>query len=425
MIKISIPYGTTTQEAVLDDGYSVQIIDPVCEAVACPVEGLIEDALEHPIGSRKLEEMVTKDTRVTIIVNDNTRPGPSAEIVDALVKRLNRCHIPDRQLQFVVATGSHRASTPGELKRILGETYYKRIAVRNHDCMDGDHVYMGETESGLPIWIDRAVAEAEFIITTGLIVPHHSAGFSGGRKSIVPGVAGIDTLKIHHSLPIRPFEPSMGFMEENPFHLAALEAAKKTKVRFCINIVQDAHKQNIACVAGDLQKAHECGVAISRQVSTVEVDRLADIVVVSPGGFPRDSDLYQAQKALAVGEVFGKKKGCTFILCARAEEGIGEGLFRQWLTQADTPEEVIERFQKEGFNPGNNKAFMYARALTKGKVVIVSDQLQQSEVNEMMLELAPTLQQALDEACEGNTSKNIVVLPKAVNIIPKIKNGEK
>lgn len=422
MAKIRVPYGDAWQEAELAGDIPLQVIDPPCKPVEKPVEELIEKALDNPIGTSRLEEMVTGSDHVTIIVNDHTRPGPNAQLVAALVKRLNGAGVPDEQICFVIATGSHRASTEEELDKILGTEYHRRIQTYNHDCRDGEHVMIGETKSGLPVWVDKRVAEASFIITTGLIAPHAAAGFSGGRKSIVPGVAGIETLHIHHSLPIRPFEPAMGFFEENPFHQAALEAAKKTNVRFILNVVQDPHKQNIACVAGALEAAHEAGVKLCREVSTVQVDGLADVVIVSPGGSPRDCNLYQAQKALSVGEIFGKKGDCTFVLCARAEDGIGEGLFRTWLEEAKTPEEVIERFRREGFNVGNNKAFMYARALTKGRVLIVSENVRREDLQRMMLDGMPTLQQALDIICEERRPEKVVVLPKAVNIIPEIRN---
>ncbi len=421
MAKIRVPYGEAWQEAEIGDDIPLQIIDPPCKPAERPVEELIGEALDNPIGTPRLEEMVTQGDHVTIIVNDHTRPGPNAQLVDALVKRLNGAGVSDDHICFVIATGSLRGSTGEELDKILGAEYRKRIRVHNHDCRDGEHVLIGETKSGLPVWVDKRVAEASFIITTGLIAPHAAAGFSGGRKSIVPGVAGIETLRIHHSLPIRPFEPAMGFFEENPFHQAALEAAKKTKVRFILNVIQDPHKQNIACVAGDLKKAHQAGVAICRSVSTVPVDGLADVVIVSPGGSPRDCNLYQAQKALSVGEIFGEKGNCTFVLCARAEDGIGEGLFRTWLEEAKTPEEVIERFRREGFNVGNNKAFMYARALTKGKVLIVSENVKREDLKRMMLDGVSTLQEAVDMICAQGRPKKVVVLPKAVNIIPEIK----
>jgi nickel-dependent lactate racemase len=417
MTNISIPYGDGHQTALIPENIVVRIVDPPKQPVGKTVTVLIEEALENPIGTPRLQSMVKPYEKVAILVNDQTRPGPNREIIDVLIPLLNASGVNDEHIIFVIATGSHRAPTEEELNAILGTDYRRRIAVKVHDCRDHDHVYLGATDSGLPVWVDRVVTESTFVIATGLIAPHHSAGFSGGRKSIVPGVAGIETLRIHHSLPIRPFEPAMGFYEENPFHLAALEAARKTNVRFIINAVQDIHKQNISCVAGDMELAHKAGVAVCREACSVPIGEPSDVVITSPGGSPRDCNLYQSQKALSAAELFGRH-GCVFIMCARAEDGIGGGSFREWMASAGNPEEIIERFRAEGYTVGSNKAFLYARALIKGRIVVVTDHVTKSELKDMMMEWAPSLQAAVDKVCSECNPDRITVLPKAVNIIP-------
>ena len=399
----------------------VTVVDPPRTEESRDVTALIEQAMDHPIGTQPLENLVHSDQHVIIIVNDQTRPGPNREIVDAVMRRLGRAGVPDDQICFVVATGSHRAPTPEEVDGIIGREYHSRVRVHIHDCKQGN-VFLGTTETGLPVWVDELVAKSDFVIATGLIAPHHSAGFSGGRKSIVPGVAGLETLKIHHSLPIRPFQPAMGFYEDNPFHLAALAAARMTKVRFIVNAVQNIHKQIIACVAGDLNEAHVHGVEICREACSVKVEQPADLVITSPGGAPRDCNLYQSQKALSAGELFGRQ-GCTFIMCAEAPDGVGGGMFQQWMREASSPEEIIQRFRKEGYNVGSNKAFMYARALSKGRVIVVTNAALEHELDGMMLEYAPSLQAAVDRVLAESTPKHITVLPRAVNMIPVVGTG--
>jgi len=421
LAKISVPYGKTVQEAFISDDIELQVIDVDVPKMTTSVEQLLKEAMDNPIGSDRVENLVKKDDRIVIVVNDHTRPGPNQAIVRELVTRLTGAGVPDSNIRFIIATGSHRASTDAEVANIIGEEYKKKHQVIMHDCTDKESMaYLGTTASGMPLYVNKAVAECSFVITTGLIAPHHAAGYSGGRKSIVPGVAGLDTLRIHHSLPIRPFEPAMGFIYGNPFHDAALEAAKKVNVRFIINAIQDPHKQNIAFVVGELEQAHAKGVEICKNVSEVEIHGLADIVITSPGGYPRDSNLYQAQKALSVAEPLGKPN-CVYILNANAEDGIGEGVFRDWLVEASTPQEVVERFKVEGYNVGSNKAFMYARAMTKGRVIIVSENVKEKDLNEMMLEWAPNLQAAIEKACIGKVPGKIIVLPRAVNIIPCVK----
>lgn len=420
MAKISVPYGETAQEAFISDDIELQVIDVDVPKVNISEERLIKEAMDNPIGSDRVENLVTKNDQVVIVVNDHTRPGPTRTIVKEVINRLKSAGVMDDHIKFIVATGSHRKTTEEEISQIIGSEYKSRFEVVVHDCMDKENiVYIGNTTSDVPIYVNKLVAQCTFCITTGLISPHHTAGYSGGRKSIVPGVAGIDTLKIHHSLPIRPFEPSMGFIYGNPFHEVALEAAKKLNVKFMVNAVQDPHKQNIAFVAGEIEQAHAKGVEICKKVSRVEISGLADIVIASPGGYPRDCNLYQAQKALSVAEPLGKPN-CTYILVANAEEGIGEGVFRKWLVEAKIPQEVIERFKREGYSVGSNKAFMYARAMTKGRVIIVTENIKEKDLNEMMLEWAPNLQTAIDKTCCEKAPEKIIVLPRAVNIIPHV-----
>lgn len=423
MQTIALPYGKGIQTALLPDEIDLQVIDPASESVAQSPEVLIEMALDHPIGTAPVEALVSPEDEVVIIVNDHTRPGPNRQIVKGLIARLEQAGVRDEKVTFVVATGSHRATTPAELDDIIGPEMQRRFKVHVHDCQDEENlVYLGDSSQGMPLFVNRLVAESSFVITTGLIAPHHSAGYSGGRKSIVPGVAGLKSLKIHHSLPIRPFEPAMGFIYGNPFHEASLEAAKMLKVKFMINAVQDPHKQNIAFVAGDIEAAHAEGVRLCQKACEVEIHELADVVITSPGGYPRDINLYQAQKALSVAEPLAKPGG-VYILLVEGVDGIGEGVFKDWMVEAPSPEAVIRRFEEEGYNVGSNKAFMYARALTKGRVIVVSDYLKESDLKAMMLEWAPNLQSALDSVYSQAAFNKVIALPRAVNIIPKVVLG--
>ena len=416
---IRVPFGTGSMEAELPDSMRVSVVDPKTEAVTGTEEERIEAALDAPIGTARLEETVKPENKVLIVVNDHTRPGPNRQIVAALLRRLHRAEISDENIRFICATGSHRAPTDREMRAIVGDEVVEKYEIVLHDCRDKASLFrLGEID-GLDIWLNNAVREADFIITTGLIAPHHTASFSGGRKSILPGITGLDTLKIHHSLPMRPYNPSMGILEGNRFHDVALAAAKKAGVDFMINAVQDLKKQNVRYVAGDIELAHAEGVRVCREHNSVSIPGLADVVVCSPGGYPRDSDLYQAQKGLAVAETLVRPGG-TVILCARSELGVGEGLFPQWMKEGESPEAIIERYKREGFNVGNNKAFMYARALLRAKIVVVSELLDPEELKEMFLDWAPDLQIALDRVLPEYENPLVTVLPRAVSMIPRV-----
>ncbi|MEL7647231.1 MAG: nickel-dependent lactate racemase [Sedimentibacter sp.] len=424
MEKITVPYGNSFQEATVPEGISVETIDLSAGDYIEDEEAILKNAMDNPVGSLKLEDMIKKDDKVLIVVNDHTRPGPNKLIVHEIIGRIADKVTDLKQIKFIVATGSHRKTTPEEINSIVGEDVAKIFEVLVHQCKDKeDLAYMGESLYGVPVHVNKALKECTFCIVTGLIAPHHSAGYSGGRKSIVPGLAGFETLKIHHSLPIRPYDPAMGFIYGNPFHEVALDIAKKVNVRFMVNAVQNPHKQNIAFVAGDLVEAHKKGVDICKGVSEVIISEKADIVVISPGGYPRDRNLYQSQKALSVAEKIGNPD-CIFILTAECKDGYGEGVLKEWLSEAHNPQEVVDRFKAEGYDVGSNKAFMYARAMLKGRIIVVSDHLNKEELHVMMMGGAPSLQQALDSAIKEKMPNKILVLPNAVNIIPTILKGE-
>lgn len=416
---ITVPYGAGSISADIPDSIRVSIVSPECARLEGSDDERIEEALDKPIGTSRLEEMVRPLDQVLIIVNDHTRPGPNREIVRGLLSRLAKAGIRDSNIRFICATGSHRAPTDEEMRRIVGDDVTERYEIVLHDCRNKDNLFLLGNANGLDIWLNKALLNADFIVATGLITPHHTAGFSGGRKSVLPGVAGFDTLKVHHSLPMRPYYPAMGMIERNVFHETAVQAAKMARVRFIVNAVQDMKKQNVCFVAGDLEQAHAEGMRICRELNTVNIPWLADVVVVSPGGYPRDSDLYQAQKGLAVAETLVRPGG-TMILCANGELGVGEGLFPQWMKEGGSPQEIIDRYRREGFNVGNNKAFMYARALLRGKVLVVSDKLDAVELKEMFMDWSSDLQTALDRVISEYKNPKVIVLPMAVSAIPRV-----
>lgn len=418
MTTIRVPYGNGFQEAFIDNKYTVETIDIGSKDKYYDEEKMLKEALDNPINSEKLEDMVKKDDKILIVINDHTRPGPTKMIVNEMMERFKSIEIPKENIKFIVATGSHRATTEEELESILGKEIVNNFEIIVHDCKK-DLAYLGESKFGPPLYVNQALLECTFCIVTGLIAPHHSAGYSGGRKSILPGLSGFETLKIHHSLPIRPFEPAMGQIYENPFHKVALEAARMVDVKFMINSIQDPHKNNIAFVAGDLEEAHEKGVDICKEISEINLEEKADIVIASPGGSPRDRNLYQSQKALSVAEKIGNPD-CHFILVAEGKDGLGEGVLKEWLAEANEPAEVVERFKREGYDIGSNKAFMFARAMLKGKIVVVSEHLDKDELESMMMTGESTLQEAIDNILKVKSPNKIYVLPYAVNIIPNI-----
>jgi len=419
---IQLPYGDILWEEDvpgLDDAFvpkPPEKMNPVSDLAQA-----VSQALESPLGSRRLRDLVQPNDRVAVIISDATRPSPSRFFLDGIVRELKGADTSLQNVTIVIATGIHRPSTPGELVTMLGEEHLARFKVVNHDCRDSSGLLcLGETEWGVPVWINRIVAEATFRIATGTITPHHITGYSGGRKAILPGVAGELTVRRHHSLPIRSLQPAFGQMEGNPAHEEALQAAKMLGVDFIINAVPDPQSRGfLGIVAGDLVAAHLSGVQICERACRAFFPFQADLTICSPGGYPRDINLHQAQKALSVAEMVTRAGG-IIILVAECGEGTGSE-FAQWLQGARTPQEVIKRFQDDGWFASSGKAMMFARATTQHKVMLVSEAFSTDYMAGLFLHKAESLKQAVTHACEilGPDPKTVVI-PRASGLIPVV-----
>lgn len=423
-MDIKIPYGNSFREFIPKNTEKVTVLKSEELPSVEDEEKAIRESLLNPIGSERLSSIIKSgDKVISIVVNDITRPSPSKNYLNALMEELIIGGASEEDVRVVVATGTHRGNTKEELESMIGRENLERFYVENHDCRDTNKLKLvGKTKDDFPIVINRTVAESDIRILTGVIAPHHTAGFSGGRKSILPGVAGFDTIRFHHSIPIRPYYPAMGIMEGNPFHEISLEVAKNVGTDFILNVVQNSKKESIAVVAGDLEKAHKIGVDICRKNSVIKLKEKAEIVITSPGGFPRDINLYQSQKAVSVAERVVKEKG-VIILVAECLKGIEKGNFLEWMLDAKNPKEVIDRFLKEGYSVGSNKAFMFARAIMNSKIIVVTENIEEEVLNNMFMERATSLDEAVNKALNycGADSK-IYCLPKAVNLIPEMED---
>jgi len=415
-MKVTIPFGKSCLQAdipnlllTLRPKYILSLKDPI-EAT--------RKALKNPIGTPPLKDLAKEKKDAVIVINDITRPTPSKMLVTEIIRELNEAGIDDKKIKLLVATGNHRANTKIELESMLGTDIVNRIKIYNHDALnDKTLVFIGTTKYGIPIYINKIFVQSSLKILTGLIAPHHAAGFSGGRKSILLGISGIETLKIHHSLPIRPYEPSMGLIDGNPFHEESLEAARLTNVDFIVNSVDNENKEVVDVFAGDVDKAHREGTKLSDSIWRVKVPEKADVVITSPGGYPRDFDLHQSQKALSTAEMCCKAGG-VIILVAEAADGIGK--FGNWLMSAKTPTEVIGRYKKEGYtHEASAKAFMYARALVKNKIIVVTKGASHYELKNMFLIPAENIQEAINKAIDimGKNAR-FIFIPYASDIIP-------
>lgn len=291
-------------------------------------EELVQEALTNPIGSKKLSELAVGKKKVVIVTSDHTRAVPSKITLPLELREIRKGN-PDAEITILIATGLHRATTQEEQRRMFGDAIvdYERIVVNDAYAAD-DFVDMGRLPSGAVFYVHKLAAECDLLICEGFIEPHFFAGFSGGRKSILPGICSEETVKINHSYQaVASSYARAGILEQNPIHKDMLEAARRVNVQFILNVALDSKKKVIAAWAGDLEKAHEKGVRFVREEAQCPCVT-GDIVVTGNGGYPLDQNLYQSSKAVSTAEICAGENG-VIILCCSCTDGMGGHLFFQ------------------------------------------------------------------------------------------------
>lgn len=383
---------------------------------------LVREALAKPIGAPKLSELARGKKSCTIIISDHTRPVPSRDILPPMLEQL-RAGNPEIQITLLVATGFHRLSTREELVNKLGEEIASREHIKIHDAFDPDsNVEIGTLPSGAPLVIDRTAVETELLVAEGFIEPHFFAGFSGGRKSVLPGVCDKTTVLGNHcgAFIASPYART-GILEGNPLHRDMVAAAEMAKLAFIVNVVIDEEKKTVAAFAGDFRKAHEAGVSFLRQYCEVKAVP-ADIVITSNGGAPLDQNIYQCVKGLTAAEATARE-GAVLIICAELADGTGgEGFYRS-LRDCESPrahfEQCVATPQAETI-PDQWESQILARILMKHRVIFVSRPEMEKTIREMKLDFAPSLEQAVAIAREEKgENARITVIPNGISVIVK------
>ena len=385
---------------------------------------LVEEAMAHPIGTPTLRELAVGKKSCTIIISDHTRPVPSRDILPPVLRQL-RQGSPDIAVTLLVATGFHRLTTKEELTAKLGEEITSAETIRVHDAFDPDsNVQIGILPSGAPLVIDRAAVETDLLISEGFIEPHFFAGFSGGRKSVLPGVCDKTTVLGNHcgQFIASPFART-GVLEGNPLHTDMVAAAEMAKLAFIVNVVIDEGKKTVAAFAGDFRQAHEAGTAFLRQYCEVEAIP-GDIVVTSNGGAPLDQNIYQSVKGLTAAEA-SAKEGAVLIMCAQLADGTGGQGFYTSLRDCESPEAHFAQCAATPQNetiPDQWESQILARILMKHRVIYVSRPEMEQTLREMKLEYAPTLEAALTMAkADKGENASITVIPNGISVIVKEK----
>jgi len=412
-LKLEIGFGTTPQLVEVPDANVIGVLTPNQVEIACKGAPVVAAALQNPIGTPVLGEIVHPGEKIVLITSDATRPVPSYKILPAILEELWRAKVHPEDVTVVFALGSHRRQTAAEMKKLVGEAVFNQVR-----CVDGDpgdFVHMGETALGTPVDITRIVAEADRRIGVGNIEYHYFAGYSGGAKAIMPGVSTRAAIQSNHSRMVLP-SAAAGRLEDNPVRMDIEEAIAYCPLDFIVNVVLDEHKEIIHAVAGHYIQAHRVGCRFLDSLYRKEIQRQADIVIVSQGGAPKDLNLYQTQKALDNAK-HAVSKGGVIILVGSCKEGLGEEVFEQWMTQAPTPESMVERIQRD-FQLGGHKAAAIALVLQNADIYLVS-QLDPDFVRDIFMQPYSSVQGALDAAfTKLGGDASVLVMPYGGSTLP-------
>jgi nickel-dependent lactate racemase len=424
----TVPYGKQTIQFSLPSAMSITQANSKPVSTIADASDAVAEALAHPVGSPPLREMVRAGNRICIVFTDVTRSCPDQVLVPPLLKELEAGGIRDEDITLLCGIGMHRASTHAEKVTKLGANIVARYRVIDNEPQNpAALIDLGKTAGGVPVSMHRSVMDADVVIATGIVEPHQYAGYSGGRKTLAVGAAGEELIAYTHG-PAFVDHPGtrLGRIEGNPFHEAITEAARRAGLRFIINVVLDDDKRLLRVTAGDPDAAFRDLVAFARSIYEVPIPRQYDIAIGGVG-FPKDCNLYQASRApsyLFFAPTCVLRPGGCFIIPARCEEGAGSGVGEQRFLSAmrDAPDIpfILEDARRNGYPPGQQRAFVMAKVLEKTDVIIVG-----SECPEIVAACKMIPAATMDEAVRIATAKlgascDVLLVPHAMLTLPVV-----
>lgn len=419
--RIKIPYDVGTLELKIEEKNLKAVITAGNDDFRPEKTELeiIKDALHYPIGTPGLQELAKGKKKVVLVTSDHTRAVPSRLTLPLLLKEIRKGE-PDADITILIATGLHRATTEEEQRRMFGDSIvdHEKIVV-NHAFCPEEFVRICTLPSGAEFYVNKVAAACDLLITEGFIEPHFFAGFSGGRKSILPGICNEATVNENHSYKaIASPQAVAGVLNHNPIHEDMVYAARKVNVQFILNVALNSEKKVIAAFAGDLEAAHEKGVEFVNSLSRCKPVE-GDIIITSNGGYPLDQNLYQTPKAVATAEACAKKDA-VIIMCAGCREGMGGTYFEKLIVKGtvDEIDAYLSTIPPKETIPEQWCAQIYARILKKHKVILVTTYLDKQTVEKANMIHAESLDEAFAYALKiKGKEAEVVVIPDGVSVL--------
>jgi len=417
---LHLAFGKTGLPIEVPDDWDVDVIQPAhVPALPDPEQALVQ-ALKNPIDSFPLRELVAPSDRVGIVFSDITRPAPSHLLIPAVLSQLD--HIAMDNITLFNALGTHRPNTDAELRSILGSDLVDNYRIVQNDTFDrSTQVFLGQTSRGHDVWLNRELTECDFVILTGFIEPHVFAGFSGGGKAIMPGMAGQQTVLGNHGAQmIAHPRATWGITHGNPIWEEIQEVAHRVEHLFLLNVALNRDKAIVGVFAGSLDETHRAGCAFVKQTAMVPVDHTYDIVITSNSGYPLDLNLYQSVKGMSAAAQIVSQAG-AIVIAADCWDGIPEhGLYSHLLRQAESPQHALDRIHTPGFLKQDQwQVQLQAQIQLKADVFVHARGLSRDQIEAALLNHSPDVISTVSQLVEARGGRaSICVLPEGPQTIP-------
>jgi nickel-dependent lactate racemase len=422
-MKIELLYGSGKLSLQLPEEARAELIKPRKNAGLPDPKGALRKALQQPVNSRPLAARAKPGRRIGIIFNDITRATPNDLIIGAILEEIP--HIPRENITLYNALGTHRPNTEEELKSILSPNLAANFRIVQNNAFDKEtQVCLGETKRGYPIWLNKDLLENDLIILTGFIEPHFFAGFSGGCKAVMPGMAGLRTIMHNHDV-VNIGSPYAiwGEMDRNPVQQEVREIVSPLKNTFLVNVAMNDDQEITAVFAGDVLPAHDQGCAFVRENAMAAVEEPFDIIITSNSGYPLDQNLYQSVKGMsAAAQIL--QPGGAIIMAAECRDGIPDhGLFGKMLLEAESSAQLLEMISQPGFHQLDQwQIQVLAMLQQKAKIYVYSDYFDRETVESRLLLYTEDIGRTVAELLETyGRDARIGVLPEGPLTMPYVK----
>lgn len=420
MMKTSLQYGKG--EVLVEVPDDSVVVEPRELAGLEDEKQAVIDALRKPVGLPPLRDMVKPTDKIAIVISDITRPTPNHKLVPWILEELS--YVPLENFVIINGTGTHRDQTREEFVQMLGDWVVDNVKIINHHCHNKDElVNLGTSRFGCDVYLNKAYVEADFRIVTGFIEPHFFAGFSGGPKGVMPGIAGIETiLTFHNARMIGDPLSTWGNLEHNPLQEMTREVNLMCKPSFMVNVTLNKAKDITGVFAGELFEAHAAGCEFAKRHAMIPVDHRFDVVLTSNSGYPLDQNLYQAVKGMSAAHQIVKQGG-TIVCAAECSDGIPDhGNFAQILKMRKTPSELLEMIENPAFQKFDQWQVQKQAVIQVWSDVYIYSSLSDDDVRNAMLlpthDINATLKQ-LEE--KYGPDMTVAVLPMGPQTIPYVK----